>query len=82
MTDFLKNNIMYILALLVASVWAFITFVIGWAFIDKTDKADTTNLFALYTTVTGAFYIVMNYWFSSTKSSKDKDETIKELSNK
>lgn len=81
MTDFLKNNIMYLIALLVTSVWAFLTFVITWAFITKADLADVTNLFALYSTVNGAFIGVLGYWFSTTKSSKEKDETIKDLIN-
>lgn len=81
MTDFLKSNIIYIIAILITAVWAALTFIITTAFIQKAPQADITNLFALYTTVNGVFVSVLSYWFGTTKSSKDKDETIKQLSN-
>ncbi len=80
MTDFLKNNVMYIIALSVTAVWGFLTFIIVWAFITKAEKADISNLFAVYSTVSTTFAGIGSYWFGSTKGSKEKDETIKQLS--
>jgi hypothetical protein len=79
MTDFLKNNIMYMIAILSALVWAFITIVIVMAAINKSAQADMANLLAVYTTVTGVFASIYSYWYGSTKASKDKDDTIKQL---
>lgn len=69
------------IAILITLVWSALTFVITAAFIQKAPQADITNLFALYTTVNGVFASVLSYWFGTTKSSKDKDETIKNLMN-
>jgi membrane associated rhomboid family serine protease len=73
--NWLKENIIYMLALIVTFTWAAITFIIT---IKLIEKGDYTTIMAMYSSVVGILGGVLAYWFSTTKGSKDKDEVIKQ----
>lgn len=82
MQTWLKNNISYLIALIVTAVWAIFSLYIGAKALKLvTDGADLTSVISIYSTVTATFMVVLNYYFSSSKGSESKQETINTLLN-
>lgn len=81
--NFLKNNISYLIALIVTLVWSLTTlYLIARALkIVVNTPVDLTGVLSIYATLTAAFMTVLNYYFSSSKGSESKQETINTLLN-
>lgn len=74
-----KDNIAYLIAILVVLTWVAITFILVSG-LHNGKSGDLPTLLAIYSTVTGSFTSILSYWFGTTKSSKDKDTIITNLS--
>ena len=78
MKDYLKNNIMEILA--VGGVIQFL--VVSLLILFRVVKSTENTTIMILTSSTMIATTVLNYYFGSSKGSKDKQEKINELSAK
>lgn len=75
----LSKNIPYCLAIFMTSIWGTCTIYIIFRMLNLVvvdPKIDMTSIMAMYAGITGLYATVLNFYFGSTHSSKDKDATI------
>ncbi len=76
--DWLNKNV----ASLLAIIWILVTVGTNFLILTHTVKAADNITYLIVTNVNNIALLIIGYFFGSSKSSKDKDTTITNLTNK
>lgn len=77
--NWFASNIAHFIAIFVILIWGILSVIITVFLLRGTPNSDLTVLMAFWGGITGTSSLVLSYYFSSTQSSKLKDQTISAL---